>query len=721
MSDPASSLPAELHVVPLRTAGWHFGYSATGRWQVVDAPHAVTITVRYVASLFNTAHDAAAALADARTSLWEWGRVTAGRTAPRFTAVLRNGQVANYDVRADGPVEYEVSVLYPKSADSTSVASAQRAMANVKSAARAGVHRFVARFSPSSEPMGTGSLPDVQVPPLGTGPVAKSPSLMSIDTPQVQPQTTLDAGAFRPQEEPGIHAGAARQADLAPAGAISRYARTATVGTGDGLYQTTALFGNANAARSAFIALKAANDGTQTLHSLGIQQFRGIFPRLTIVDGIAAWQGAGETILAVRYGNVIMVLADTRPRFFDAILLADRLIATIPTPLHADGTHIADAAGYPVRLAGLNWYGFEQQDFVVGGLDYKSYMNILLMMKQGGYNSIRLPFSQQLVESNPVVKKHLGANPELAGLHALDIMDRIIAAAGALGLRVILDNHRSEAGWSSEENGLWYTTAYPADAFTRDWLTVARRYAGADTVVGADLRNEPHGAARWGTGDAATDWKMAAESAGNAVLTANPNLLIIVEGVEFYGTAPGYWWGGNLMGVVTAPISLHFGGGSSAHSRLVYSAHDYGKDNCGPGCPWFGAITTYASLAALWDQYWGYIVADPAKPYAAPVWLGEFGTCNYRAICIADTTPGSQGQWFTSLIRYIGERDLSWSYWSANGTESTAGSRVYGALDWYGYFYQGWTQANPWLDPALRTIQQEDGGDIPQSVGTGPR
>ncbi|HEX6506102.1 MAG TPA: hypothetical protein VF221_00570, partial [Chloroflexota bacterium] len=140
-------------------------------------------------------------------------------------------------------------------------------------------------------------------------------------------------------------------------------------------------------------------------------------------------------------------------------------------------------------------------------------------------------------------------------------------------------------------------------------------------------------------------------------------------------------------------------------------------DNCGAGCPWFNGTTSYASLAALWDQYWGFITADSTKPYAAPVWVGEFGTCNYSQACVSSTVPGSQGQWFQSLVQYIGAKHLSWAYWSANGTQSTGGTRVYGALDWYGYFQQNWSAPVPWLTEALRGIQS-DGGAPGQSAGS---
>ena len=50
-------------------------------------------------------------------------------------------------------------------------------------------------------------------------------------------------------------------------------------------------------------------------------------------------------------------------------------------------------------------------------------------------------------------------NTDLKGLNSLQILDKIVAAAGQLGLHIILDNHRSEAGNSAEANGLWQFTS----------------------------------------------------------------------------------------------------------------------------------------------------------------------------------------------------------------------------------------------------------------------
>jgi endoglucanase len=53
-------------------------------------------------------------------------------------------------------------------------------------------------------------------------------------------------------------------------------------------------------------------------------------------------------------------------------------------------------------------------------------------------------------------------------------------------------------------------------------------------VIGNDLRNEPradnhrHLTPTWGTGNIKTDWKIAAQRAGNYILSVNPRLLIFV-------------------------------------------------------------------------------------------------------------------------------------------------------------------------------------------------
>lgn len=354
---------------------------------------------------------------------------------------------------------------------------------------------------------------------------------------------------------------------------------------------------------------------------------------------------------------------------------------------HTSGSRILDADGETVRIAGINWYGFETTDAVPHGLWAQDYHAILSTIKAQGYNTVRLPFSNQMVES-PIVPSNFGMtngsgaiNADLAGLNSLQIMDKIVAAAGADGLKVILDNHRSEAGNSNEQGGLWYTGAYPEANWIADWKTLATRYASAKDakgnpiVIGMDLRNEPYTMANGGangscwTGDTATggcpptntahNWPAAAERAAAAILGINPSLLIFVEGVDCYsGNCD--WQGGNLQGAGSYPVTLPVAG------RLVYSAHDYGPDVWGQ--PWFNGSATSTTLQAVWTKNWAYL----STGNIAPVWVGEFGTTNVSTD-IESNGAGSQGQWFSALVGFLANQpNISWTYWALNGEDSFA-------------------------------------------------
>jgi endoglucanase len=148
---------------------------------------------------------------------------------------------------------------------------------------------------------------------------------------------------------------------------------------------------------------------------------------------------------------------------------------------HTSGNQILDSNNQTVRMAGVNWYGFETTDEIAHGLWAQDYHTILSEIKSNGYNVIRIPFSNQMVETPAVPTNYStnngqAINTDLVGLNALQVLDKIITAAGADGLRVILDNHRSEAGNSNEANGLWYTSSYPETAWINDWKTLATRY-----------------------------------------------------------------------------------------------------------------------------------------------------------------------------------------------------------------------------------------------------
>ena len=310
-------------------------------------------------------------------------------------------------------------------------------------------------------------------------------------------------------------------------------------------------------------------------------------------------------------------------------------------PLKTQGSTIVDATGNEVVLQGVNWFGFETSIHTPHGLWSRDYKEMLAQIKTNGFNTIRMPFSLEMLESPTTsgIDYGGGKNAELQGKTPQQVMDIIIAEAGRQGLMIILDNHSTTD--DSFMHPLWYGLGgYTEDDWVAAWSKLATRYANTPNVIGADLKNEPHGEATWGTGGA-NDWRRAAERGGNAVLAKAPNWLIVVEGIE--GPVAGgqqldrHWWGGNLEGVRNNPVRL------SVPNRVVYSPHEYG-----PGVfaqPWFSDPNMAAILADRWQKGFGYI----KEQGIAPILIGEFGAKNVGT----DTV---EGRWINQFATYIEHR-----------------------------------------------------------------
>src|SRR5690348_7456382 len=67
-------------------------------------------------------------------------------------------------------------------------------------------------------------------------------------------------------------------------------------------------------------------------------------------------------------------------------------------PLHTSGGTIADADDRLVQLTGVNWFGMETRTFAPHGLWARNYRDMLDQMVQAGFNTIRLPFTNQLFD-----------------------------------------------------------------------------------------------------------------------------------------------------------------------------------------------------------------------------------------------------------------------------------------------------------------------------------
>ena len=366
--------------------------------------------------------------------------------------------------------------------------------------------------------------------------------------------------------------------------------------------------------------------------------------------------------------------------------------APVPAPTAADGRPLSfihtcggrlfDSDGREVRITGINWFGAETGTFAPHGLWSRNWEGILDQISQWGYNAIRLPISNEVLIPGQMPQGiNYQQNPDLQGLTSLEVLDAIVKGAGERGLKVVLDRHRPTSAGQSD---LWYTEEVSEEQWISDWVMLASRYAGDDTVIGVDLHNEPKGAATWGTGDPATDWRLAAERAGNAVLDANPYLLIIVQGIEQYN-GDWYWWGGNLMGAREHPVNLKLPG------RLVYSAHDYGPGVYRQG--WFDAPDFPRNLPRVWRDHWAYLQEEGI----APVLLGEFGG---RSLEETD----DEGVWQRSLLEYLHKTGVSYFTWSLNPNSGDTGGLLND--DWLNVVTEKYQVYRSYLAPPLSVPQE---------------
>lgn len=366
------------------------------------------------------------------------------------------------------------------------------------------------------------------------------------------------------------------------------------------------------------------------------------------------------------------------PGFRITALLLALSFTSFGSYLTAKGSKLYNDKGEAVRLTGVNWFGFETTNMFPHGLWARDYHGVLIQVKEMGFNCIRIPYCNEMLRSDakadkpnfygedPYYKRDMTEfNKELAGLTPLQMLDEIIHYAGTLGLVVILDNHsREHDGYMNEK--LWYTAKITEQIWIDDWVMLAKRYKGDPAVVAFDLENEPHGktadnGSTWATGNAATDWNVAAQKCGNAILAENPDVLIIIEGVEQYGSTM-YWWGGNLRGVKKDPIVL------SKPDKLVYSPHEYGPEVFQQ--PWFFVEDFPNNMEAIWDDAFGYI----AKENIAPLFVGEFGISSLSGY------EGKAGTWLKTFVKYMAANFFSWTFWALNPNSGDTGGML--SNDW---------------------------------------
>ena len=407
--------------------------------------------------------------------------------------------------------------------------------------------------------------------------------------------------------------------------------------------------------------------------------------------------------------------------------------------LHAVGSRLYDMNGNEVWLTGANWFGFNCSENCAHGLYAADVDDFLSGCADKGINVIRFPISSELLLSwmngdpNPVSSVQAGYEPPVdevgedgsitpAGKYvninkdfvledgktlksSMEIFDVIMQKCKDYGIKAFIDIHSPDANNSGHNYELWYGKAGITTELWIDTLVwLADKYKNDDTLLGFDLKNEPHGKreydatcpdtiAKWdGTTDE-NNWAYAATTCANAILAVNPHALIFVEGVEQYPkTEKGYtydtpdiwqapadqspwygaWWGGNLRGVRDYPITP-----TSGTSQIVYSPHDYGPSVYAQ--TWFNKdFNTQTLLDDYWYDTWAYINQEDI----APLLIGEWG---------GHMDDGKNQKWMELLRDYMINTHINHTFWCLNpNSGATGGLLGYDFTTWdaekYGLF-----------------------------------
>ena len=312
------------------------------------------------------------------------------------------------------------------------------------------------------------------------------------------------------------------------------------------------------------------------------------------------------------------------------------------------------ANGQPFMIKGASWFGFEETNHIVHGLWGSLSIDFALdFLSQNDFNAVRIPYAVNAILSNPVLQDgDVFSEPSLKGKRMLEAMDLVIEKAAERNLMIMLDAHRlrPEAGISD----LWYDEITTEADAIQAWTVLAQRYCGQWNVFAADIKNEPHGIAEWGTGSD-KDWRLGAERMGNAVLKQCPRWLIFVEGVEknIVGdtSKENGWWGGKLQGVKLNPVRL------SDPSKLVYSPHVYGPSVFMK--PSFANDSFPENMVSIWEADFGHVPSLSDKAVVIGEWGGHFTQ--------------KDEAWQRRVQSYMVEKGLGHFYWTLNPNSGDTG------------------------------------------------
>ena len=383
-------------------------------------------------------------------------------------------------------------------------------------------------------------------------------------------------------------------------------------------------------------------------------------------------------------------------------------VGQVALPLHSSSRWILDNNGNRVKFTCVNWAGHGEAN-IPEGLNKQSIDFIADMIKSQGFNCVRLTYSIDhalnptlaVQDSFAIAAANSGVdptvmtgmynqvvqnNPFIANATTQDVFGTVVDALWSRGVMTLLDNHVSKAQWCcnlTDGNG-WWDTAFGYNDLnsryfhTQDWLTGLQAMAswalGHQGITAMSLRNELRAFLLQDT-NGRQDWYNLVQQAGTLVHQTNPNVLIVVGGVQSAT---------DLTHVRSKALDT-----SGWPGKHVWEFHAYSFTVTFPN--------PFNSCSIVADEYGLFVgfVLEQGQAFTGPLILSEFGVGMTGGEF--DGLSDKDNRYLSCLVSYMENNDADWAVWAVQGSYYVRGGQVDYDEGW-GLMNHDWTG---WRNPAF--------------------
>ncbi|KAL3511360.1 hypothetical protein ACH5RR_030761 [Cinchona calisaya] len=351
--------------------------------------------------------------------------------------------------------------------------------------------------------------------------------------------------------------------------------------------------------------------------------------------------------------------------------------AVVAQPLYTNSRWIVNESGQRVKLACVNWVT-HLEVVVAEGLSKQPVDVISKNIVDLGFNCVRLTWplflftndtlasltvrqSFRMVGLTDSISGFQTNNPSIIDLSLIDAYQAVVASLANNNVMIILDNHISKPGWccsNSDGNGFFGDEYFDPDIWIKGLTKISTMFKGVKYVVGMSLRNELRGQKQ-----NVNDWYRYMQKGAEAVHAANPDVLIILSGLNYDK---------DFSFLLQKPVSLTFS------SKLAYEVH------------WYGFSDGQAWATGNPNQVCGQVVNNTMRKtgflldQGYPLFVSEFGV-DLRGTNVNDN------RFLSCFLGWAAELDLDWALWSLVGSYYLR-EGVVGYNEYYGIYNWNWSE-----------------------------